>query len=65
MVQVHDGGQSYQLEGRAAAMIAFIVRKAARMNEDRGKMKLEFHCKGNSIRPRLEFYEDEDVIRVR
>ncbi len=60
---VQDSDSRVTLDGRAAAMVRYIVEYADRLNNEQ-KMRLEFHCAGRVIKPKLQIFEDETPIRV-
>jgi hypothetical protein len=52
------------VEGRAAAMIVWLVEQAALL-ERSDKVKVEFDCFGPMVKPKLTSIDDYDHLRVR
>ena len=64
MVFVRYGkGWEVSIDGRAAAMVRYIVEHASRLNGEH-KVRLEFNCAGKVIKPKMQFFEDGQPIRV-
>jgi len=62
-LMLHDGQRVTPLQGRAAVIVRWIATRAERLN-GRQRMKLEFDCAGDKIRPRCAIFEDEAPITV-
>jgi len=64
-MHIEDDVQSYDVSGRVAALIRWLVRRMTQINGHPGHLKLEFHCAGSRIRPVCALFEDEDTIEVK
>jgi len=62
-LMLHDGQRIISLQGRAAAIVRWIADRADRL-DGRERVKLEFNCAGNKVRPSCAVFEDEAPITV-
>ena len=63
MLRVIDGGHSYTLEGRVAAMVRWLTERAERLSDHR-KVKVEFNCAGRKVKPVSTVIEDGETIEI-
>ena len=57
MLNVVDGPKSYPLNGRVAAIVLYLAKRADLIN-GHDKLKLELNCKGPDTQPRIEIFEE-------
>jgi len=52
-----SNGESYDLEGRAAAIVVWVAEHAPHLDST-DKVRIEFNCAGLTVRPSLTLFED-------
>jgi len=57
MLQLVDGPKSYPLNGRVAAIVLYLAKRAELIN-GHNKLKIEFNCLDRDLRPKFEIFEE-------
>jgi len=62
-VVVRDGVQEYEVNGRAAAMVRYIAKRATSINRV-GPVKVELNAAGRKVKGRVVAFDDgEEIIQ--